>query len=472
MRAFKLSFTLFLLVSTTMVNAQGLRLPKIVSDGMVLQQKSNVAVWGWAAPNADVKLKVSWCSENFNAKADANGAWSTTVATPEASSAPQSVNITSNKETINLSDVLIGEVWLCCGQSNMQMPMRGFGTVEKGNFQPIANADQELATADIPNLRYFKVNTIFRDSLMTDVLNGEWWRASATQAREFSAVAFFFGRSLQQNLKIPIGLIGSSYGGTRIEAWMPVEILEKALGRALQPEDISKDAKQRPAVIYNAMVAPVHRYTIAGWCWFQGESNRHNSQIYAAMSKSMVEYWRAAQGDRDAKIPFYLVEIAPATYSTKIAAAMFREAQMEASQQIPNAAIVSTADIGDKKFIHFPRKREVGERLANLALARNYGFTKIDPYSPHYIASEFKGDKAIVEVSATLGKMSDATGFELAAQDGVFYPATASVQGKKIVVVSPNVPKPQYIRYLFTDFFDGQIKGMNGLPLHPFRTDK
>ena len=459
-----------------------LHMPVFLSDGMVVQQHATATYWGTTNPHATLQAEASWHNKPITTVANEWGQWQLQIPTPSASKTLQQVVITdSHNGRKVISDILIGEVWFFAGQSNMEMPMRGFGSVANGNYQPVANAEQEIAEAlSLSHFRYFKVKYQAANTPQSDVKANTWWRASIpTEAREFSAIAFFCGRKLATTLDIPIGIICAPYGGTRIEAWMPIERL-----RQFDPDDykdaseLSADAakKSAPGLLYNGMVHPLNPYTIRGFAWYQGESNRDTAQSYARLQQAMVEEWRKAKGDTDNSLPFYYVQISGIgtnldTYGSKLI-----EAQWDAQKLIPNSDLITTSDVGDSEFVHYPNKRTPGERLARLMLYRTYGVKSINPYGPQVASIRYTGGKAIVTFANGKGMYATQAPIpfvQVAGSDKKFYTATASLnEAGELEASSPSVTAPKTIRYCFTSWHQSTLFNEAGVPLAPFRSDR
>lgn len=462
--------------------ASQLKMPVFLSDGMVVQQNASATYWGTTNPHATLQAKASWHDEPITAVANDWGQWKLQIPTPAASKTPHQVVITdSHNGTKIIRDILIGEVWFFAGQSNMEMPMRGFGSVANGNYQPVTNAEEEIATTKtLSHLRYFKVKYQASNTPQSDVKQNTWWRASIpTEAREFSAIAFFCGRSIVTKLDIPVGIICAPYGGTRIEAWMPIERLRK-----FDPDDykeaseLSEDAakKSAPGLLYNGMVYPLNPYTIRGFAWYQGESNRDTAHSYARLQEAMVEEWRKAKGDNSTALPFYYVQISGIDAKLDTYGAPLIEAQWDAQRLIPNSDLITTSDVGDSNFIHYPNKRTPGERLANLILYRTYGCKDINPYGPKVASIRYSGNKAIVSFYNGQGLHATQTPIpfvQVAGSNMVFYSATATINDAgELEASSPSVSAPKAIRYCYTRWHLSTLFNEAGVPLAPFRSDR
>lgn len=456
-------------------------MPVVLSDGMVVQQNAVASYWGVANPHETISGVASWHPEPLTTAADGEGRWRLDIPTPAASMESHWVEISdSYGYAKRIEDVLIGEVWHFAGQSNMEMPMRGFGSVANGNYQPVKDAEAEIAAASrLSHLRYFKVGYQESDVPMEDVRETRWWRADiAEEAKEFSALAFFCGRKLATELNIPIGILCTPYGGTRIEAWMPAERLKQ-----FHPNDY-KDAselsgsavkKSAPGVLYNGMVCPIEKYTIHGWAWYQGESNRDTHHSYARLQQALVEEWRKAKGDTQNDLPFFYVQISGIKSSSEDGAKLI-EAQWDGKALIPNSDLITTSDVGDIDFIHYPDKRTPGERLANLMLCKRYGRSDINPYGPAVERIRYEGNEAIVHFTNAEGlraTQSPIPYVQVAGSDGKFYAATATLGSDgTLVASSPEVAVPVAVRYCYSSWHLSTLFNSAGVPLAPFRSDR
>lgn len=448
-------------------------LPDILSDNMVLQQQTEARLWGWATPNATITIKTSWSNKTHQTKADKNGKWITTVPTPEASYTAYTIEI-SDGTPVTLNNVLIGETWLCSGQSNMEMPLAGFDNC------PIEGANKEIALAS--QWKGIRVATIERDGQTepADRCKGKWETCCPANAPRFSATAFFFAQMINKVLDIPVGIINCSWGGSSVEGWLPREIV------STYPDiDLKRDMRRvqpgnwwhwmSPTIMYNGMLKPLQNYTIKGFLWYQGEANVGKHQTYAERLKTLVELWRKEWGL--GKLPFYFVETAPFDTNAGIERALLREAQHKAESLIPNSAMVSTNDLVElyeANNIHPKDKRHVGERLAYQALAKTYHIQGIEADSPAFQSMTIEGNTAILNFTHAdngFNRTNGMTGFEMAGEDRIFYPAQGEAKGNQIKVTCNKVSKPVAIRYGFRNFLPGNVKNLRELPLIPFRTD-
>ena len=455
-----------------------LELRQPCSDGMVLQQQTSAAVWGKADPGQRVTVVPSWDRRKYAAQADADGFWQVSVQTPAASYTKYAIQISAGRERLTISDVLVGEVWFASGQSNMEMPIRGFGGC------PVEGAADVITAAPMRDrIRMFKVPRARSYEPLAEI-EGAWWRADATTVSEMSATGYFFARKLNETLDVPVGILFSAFGGSKVESWLPREIVEtypdiptdSASVEALPYEYYS------PYMMYNAMVVPVKGYTIKGFIWYQGCSNVGADATYSERLQKMVSVWRADWGDTDARLPFYQVEIAPYRYGDGPEGALLRRAQHDAAKRMPNGGIAVTNDLVysyEIDQIHPARKREVGERLAYLALHRDYGLDRVACNSPEAVRA-FKapaGPKTepglvfveLAECPDGLDRSVEIEGLEIAGADGVMYPVReARIFGHFMMVRSDSVPEPRVLRYGWGCFTPGNLHAVSGLPLVPF----
>ena len=333
------------LIGSLQINAK-IKLPALFSDNMMLQQKSNAPMWGWADKNENVSVKTSWNSKIYKTKADNQGKWRVELQTPIAGG-PYTIEVNQGKETIAVKNVLIGEVWLCSGQSNMEMPLKGF------QGQPVKNGNEIIVRSTNNNIRLI---TIPRATVLEpkDDFEGKWETASPKSTANFSATAWYFGSLLQEVLQVPVGLIHVSYGGSSMEAWMNQEMLKDFASAKIPTtkEELAKDPNRVPTTLFNGMLSPVIGYGIKGCIWYQGESNYERANEYTALMKKMVSSWRSLWNQGD--FPFYFAQIAPFNYASfhpkdyleKYNSAYLREAQFKASKEIPNSGMAVLMDVG------------------------------------------------------------------------------------------------------------------------------
>ncbi len=449
------------------------KLPAIVSSNMVLQRNTTVKLWGWADVNEKITIKPSWLEQELNFVADNNGNWSIDVETTN-SKKPQIITIISDDSDITLENILFGEVWLCSGQSNMQQPLKGY------NGQPTFGAAMAVAKSDNPNLRLFSVDRVGSKIPLEDVDKyTAWQQASPANVLDFSAVAYFFGKQLQEILDVPVGLIHTSWGGSSVQAWMSKEVISSYQEVNLDDVDITERTNHIPTALFNSMIHPLTSFIIKGVLWYQGESNRNEPDNYKKLFPAMVKDWRTRWGIGD--FPFYYVQIAPYFYGNNDAfqtvanSAFIREAQLECLDLIPNSGIAITMDIGKERSIHPPEKKEVADRLLFNALNQTYGFKTVDNASPVYESLEIKDDGIVLNFkNAETGLYSydDLEDFEIAGADKVFYPASAEIINRsQVLVKSSDVPNPVAVRYAWRNWVKGTLFDTNLLPAPSFRTD-
>lgn len=449
------------------------KLPAFFSDGMVMQQQTQANLWGTAAPRKQVTVTPGWDNKEYTTIADAQGNWKLSIPTPTAGG-PYTITISDGKE-FTLNNVLIGELWICSGQSNMEMPMKGFKN------QPIANSNMDVLKSKNPNLRLFTVKRTSTLKPQTDVV-GQWHEANPASVYEFSATAYYFGRLVQDIIDVPVGLIVAAWGGSAAEAWMTEEWL-KAFPDAKIPrteEDITSK-NRTPTVLYNGMLHPLIGISMRGVIWYQGEDNYNRAHSYADMFTTLVNGWRSEwkQGD----FPFYYCQIAPYDYGIitepgkeAINSAYLREAQMQAEYRLTNTGMAVLLDAGMEKGIHPAQKQIAGERLAFLALNKTYNIQGVEGDSPYYKSMEIEGDTAIITFERSPmwlnAKDGESELFTIAGDDKVFHPAKAWISRSKVHVKSDKVKHPVAVRYAFKNYVKGDLYGGNGLPVSSFRTDK
>lgn len=449
------------------------QLPTFFSDNMVLQQQTNINLWGKATPNQSVEITVSWNKEPIRTMADLSGNWRVSLPTPIADGMEHQLEFNDGELTI-VNNVLLGEVWLCSGQSNMEMPMKGFKN------QPIDNSTMAVVRSKNKEIRMFTVKRNSTIDLQND-LTGDWQLAAPASTGEFSATAYYFGKLLNETLEVPVGLIVSSWGGSSVEAWMDSQMLQSFTEVKLPKEatDI-KEKNRTPTTLYNAMINPLVGYTMKGLIWYQGESNYDRAHSYTQMFTNMIQGWRNKWNQ--GAFPVYYAQIAPYDYSLVTAkgkevinSAYLREAQAAVELHVENTGMAVLMDAGMEKCIHPSDKRVVGERLGLQALAKTYQLNGVNADSPIFKEFEVKNDTLIVSfersgmwVTAPKGKL---TNFEVAGEDKLFYPATAWIERSKVLVKSERVKKPVAVRYGFKNFVEGDLFGTEGLPVSSFRSD-
>ncbi|WBL24672.1 sialate O-acetylesterase [Zunongwangia sp. HGR-M22] len=456
------------------LNAQ-IKLPSLFSDDMILQQQAQVPIWGWGEANAEYQIFTSWDQKTYKAKSNNKGNWSVKIQTPEAGGNFK-ITVANDNDTKSIENVTIGEVWLCSGQSNMEMPLKGFPG------QPVDGGNDAIVTSRNKNIRLI---TIPRNSKIEPIkdFEGGWVEASPKNVSNFSATAWYFGCLLNKVLEVPVGLIHVSYGGSNVEAWMSQQMLKDfdSIHIPEKTEDIGEPNRTATA-LYNGMLSPVIGYGIKGTIWYQGESNYDRPFQYQNLFPKMVNDWRNEWNQGD--FPFYFAQIAPFDYSVftpdtiveKNNSAYLREAQLKAAKIIPNSGIAILTDVGEKDNIHPAQKEKGGKRLAYLALAKTYCLEGFEYESPEFNALEVKEKSVIVSFknvpNGITSRGRKVTGFEIAGEDQKFYRADAEVRRKSVVLTSSQVKEPIAVRYLFKDFVEAQLWSTGGLPISSFRTDE
>lgn len=460
------------------------KLPHILCDNMVLQQQTDARLWGWAKAGKAVKVTTSWNGKTVQCNADKAGKWLVKVQTPAASYTPYSITFDDGDGQVVLQNVLVGEVWVCAGQSNMEMPLKGFGQC------PVENFNHHVLEAQNPKgVRSVKIPSIMRMTPQEDA-DCAWRECTPQNVVDFSATGYFFARLVNKTLNIPVGLIEANKGGSRVESWLTKENLEKYTNEPTDTMGIVNFKKEwdyhRALVWGNGTFNPILNYTIKGILFYQGCSNvGAPGNQYSERLKLLVEQWRQQFGQGD--IPFYFVQIAPYESGNIMGTwnALLQEQQFRASQIIPNSGIVCTNDCVypyELTQIHPTQKQKVGERLAFLALNKTYGMQSVICQSPSYKEMTVKNDTIFLHFNDEFGglnRFEDINGFEVAGADRVFHPAKAQHYWKPgggkwdeaLMVVSPEVKEPVAVRYCFRNFLLGNLGNMGGLPLFPFRTD-
>jgi sialate O-acetylesterase len=459
--------SIFLLFSFNATFAK-IKLPSIISSNMVLQRNTSVKIWGWANPGEKIIIRTSWFLETLKVTTPESGRWEITIKTT-LSKDSQTIQLKSIDSNINLENILFGEVWICSGQSNMRMPLKGY------TGQPTFDGNLSVATSKNDNLRLFSISENGSPTPLDSVSKFKKWNsASPETVKDFSAVAYFYGKQLQEILDVPVGLIMTSWGGTRIQPWMSKEAVAPFLDVNKVKKDTTEKYKRIPSAIFNAMINPITSYTIKGALWYQGETNRDEPKLYQKLLPEMVKDWRKQWNIGD--FPFYYVQIAPNKYVDKSNSQHQREAQLKALDAIPNSGMAVLSDIGSTETIHPPRKKEVAERLLFIALNKTYGMKDVDCTGPVFKSmTEKEGALFLSFDAAETGIFSPETEvscFEIAGEDKVFYPAKAEIiSHKQVKVSSLNVKVPVAVRYGWYNWFEGTLYDNNMLPASSFRTD-
>lgn len=482
-----------------------IRLPSIIGDNMVLQDGDIVRIWGWADPGEEITVSLSWRSTGWTIPAGDDGKWMFKMSAPDAGG-PYEMTL-KGKNTVTVKNILVGEVWVGSGQSNMQMAV-----------QSAANAEQEIAAATYPRIRLFSVERKVAETPQDNCV-GKWVECSPQTVGDFSAAAYYFGRELHKELKVPVGLIHTSWGGTPAESWASPAMIEdnavfepivarykeavanypkakkeydeklelwkkeaekaKTAGTKTPPrpsEPLGPASPWAPAGLYNAMIAPLTPYTIRGAIWYQGESNAGRAYQYRDLFPAMIKSWRRAWPEGD--FPFLYVQLANYMQVKEEPGestwAELREAQL-LTLDLPDTGMAVIIDIGEAADIHPKNKQDVGRRLALWALARTYGKSIV--YSgPLYKSMDTKGNRIILHFDHIGGGLvakdgGTLKGFAVAGQDRKFVWADARIEGDTVVVSSDKVAEPIAARYAWADNPVCSLYNKAGLPASPFRTD-
>ncbi|MCQ2181925.1 MAG: sialate O-acetylesterase [Bacteroidales bacterium] len=447
------------------------------SDGMVLQQKTECLIKGHSNPGAHVKVITSWNNASYGAKADKNGVWKVYVSTPEASYDAYSIHVSGEGSTLDIHNVLIGEVWIASGQSNMEMPIKGFA-----NCPVEGSADVISSPSQKDRIRYFSVATHPSYEPLYDFAEySGWLDVDSSTVGDMSATAYFFAAKIQPMLDVPIGVLIFPRGGASVESWLPKETLA-AWGDDLSEEALQKQNEwSRSYVMYNGMQIPAQEYTAKGFIWYQGCSNVGMEDRFVFRMTELIRQWRNVDWkDTDNKMPFYMCEIAPYNYpgDQQGHGALLRQAQHELARALENCECIVTNDLVypyEINNIHPSRKKAVGERLAFLALNRDYGFDKIACYSPEAVNATVNpqfGKMIAVEMENCengINRNMDIEGLEIVTSDGTVIPVKeASCFGGRLIIRYPEDIVPAEVRYGWGDFKPGNLQNVEGLPFTPF----
>ena len=512
MKRIMLSLIGFLLLFTQPIVHAEVTLPRVIGSNMVLQRDMQVPIWGWASAGEEITITLSAEDEGAErlfstiVTADAAGNWRTKLPAMEAGG-PYALKISSRRNVLEFTNILFGEVWVCSGQSNMQW-----------SVSASKDSEAEIAAANYPSIRLFDVPRVPSGLLQNDV-EADWYETTPETIANFSAVAYYFGRKLYKNLDVPIGLINTSWGGTRIEPWTPpdgfasvptLESISKEIQEAHENyrqqlpqkmEDIeawiaeTREALEtdtrlaqmpdnrhplrhqaRPTGLYNGMVHPLVPYAIRGALWYQGESNLRDGMLYHEKMKALINGWREVWGQGD--FPFYFVQLAPFDYGgwnvSPFLLPQIWEAQT-ATLSLQNTGMAVTTDVGNLKDIHPRNKQEVGRRLALWALAKTYGREDVTYSGPRYKSMAVEGNKIRLSfdyVGSGLMARDEKplTWFEIAGEDKQFVEAQAMIDGDTIVVSSDAIANPVAVRFGWHQSAEPNLVNKEGLPASPFRT--
>ncbi|HET9745201.1 MAG TPA: sialate O-acetylesterase, partial [Chitinophagaceae bacterium] len=438
-----------------------LRLPAIISSGMVLQQNDSATLWGWGTPGERIAITPGWSEKTDTTVVNNRANWKIKLRTPVAGG-PYTITLKGNS-TITLNDVMIGEVWVCSGQSNMEWSYRN-------GLQDIKD---ELPASYNPNIRFFHIPKTTANHPQDDV-KAEWKICDSNSLKSFSAVGYFFGKKLNKQLNVPVGLINASWGGTPAEVWTPESIFDNDEELRLSAARLQSFRwwPNHDGLCYNAMIDPITKFNIAGTIWYQGESNIMNNDTYHKLFTTMIKSWRDAW-KKD--FPFYYVQIAPFKYGTNNVAALIQEAQTKA-MNFPNTGMVVITDLVESTDeLHPKNKHDVGLRLANWALAETYKQKGIAYKSPMYKSKTTNGGKITLSfdnIPKGFRENEAVAGFSVFdTRTEQWYDAQAKIEKDKIIVWSEKAVSPSQVRYAFGNTIIGNVFSKEGLPLCPFRTD-
>ncbi|WP_348800388.1 sialate O-acetylesterase [Flavobacterium adhaerens] len=445
-----------ILVSTTAF--ANVTLPNIFSDNMVLQRNSEVKIWGWANPQEEIGVTPSWNNQTYTVKTTNQAKWEIVIPTPKEGG-PYTISLKGYNEVI-LKNILIGEVWVCSGQSNMEMSA-SWG---------IENGDEAVRNATNPNIRLFLVSKSTATAPQNNLF-GSWTTCTPETMKYFSAVGYFFGKRLTEELKnVPIGLISSNWGGTPAEIWTPADVIQNdpVLLEAAKTRKEESYGPNQPGRAFNAMISPMIGFKIAGVLWYQGESNV-GSTVYDKTLSALITSWRKLW---EYDFPFYFVQIAPYKYGEDhFSGSIIRDAQRKVLQEVPNVGMVVTSDISPIDDIHPKDKKSVGIRLANLALTNTYKVNAALVNGPLFKGIKIDKNKVVVAFDNNEGlyfKDKKADLFEIAGADNVFYKATALIKNNEVVLQSAQVKKPLKVRYAWKNTDQATLFNKANLPASSF----
>ncbi len=480
--------------------------PAIISDNMVLQANTDTPIWGKAEPNSKITITCSWNHKTVKVDADEQGKWTAKVKTPKKGE-KLTIKITCGEESKTISNILIGDVWLCSGQSNMELKLK-----------VSSDADNELPRANLQGIRLFSVEGTPAEKPLDDC-KGRWVECNSVTAAEFSAVGYYFGKELHEKLKTPIGLINSSSGGSTAQAWMSKETLQnnpvlnkflvddannqahkefyekkyapaykkwrdgvmKAVAehkpapkQPILPNEIR--VKYRPCLVYNAMIHPIVPFAIKGVAWYQGESNRESGNVYDKLFQTLITSWRSEWNQGE--FPFYYVQLP--VYGkidpNNAKWTLIRQAQLKTLYAVPNTGMAVTMDVGEANDIHPKNKKPVGHRLALWALAKTYGVKNIVYSGPLYDSMKIEGDKIRVsfkyaESGLKTPNNEPLKGFVIAGEEGKFVTANAKIENESVIVWSEQTQNPKNVCYGWADWIVCNLYNDADLPASPFTTE-
>ncbi len=446
-------------------------LQPIFSDNMILQQQTQAPIWGQSsAANGTVSITTSWNNQTVKTKVDADGNWGVAVETPSYGG-PYTITISDGDE-ITLQNVLIGEVWIASGQSNMEMEMAGF------NSQPILNSNRDITLSTDHQLRVMDVERAVSADPLTTITSAGWREANSESVAPLSASAYYFGRTLRSCLDIPIGILVSAWGGTSINSWVCPQDANSYKDVQERERKSSPRSQHYPGGLYNGMINPIAGFAAKGFIWYQGESDRMRHETYGQKLSDLVSKWREAWNNED--MAFYFAQIAPFEYTKNAVdkddhtSKYMREAMLDAVDLIPNSGMVCLSDVGLQWCIHPSNKQAVGERFAYQALVKTYGIKGIIADGPLLKSVETQDntlvltfDNAETGLVALDGELRD---FEIAGEDGEFFTASARIRGNTLILSSKEVSNPVQAQYGFKNWFVGSLYNLGGVPASSFRT--
>ncbi|NML67882.1 sialate O-acetylesterase [Hymenobacter sp. RP-2-7] len=457
------------------------RLPALVGDHLVLQRNVPVPVWGWAAPGEQVT--VTFRGHSYSATPAAGGRWQVMLPAMPAGG-PYTMTI-QGQNTLTVQDILVGDVWLASGQSNMELPLRDPNAPKPGAYPLPLIAEQEVAAANYPQIRQFTVKKTVAYQPQAENEGYSWQECSPATAGSFSAVGYFFARDLYQRYQVPIGLISSPWGGTPAEAWVSPEVLAQLpdfkdkVASLAAPATPDKNAQNTPTVLYNGMIAPLLPYALKGIIWYQGESNVDRAAQYRTLFPALIRDWRQRFGQP--ALPFLFVQLANFTKETPLPAksdwAELREAQAQALA-LPHTGMAVAIDLGEGADIHPANKQDVGHRLALVARQVAYGDQQVVAAGPTYQSMRVANGQVHVKfANASAGLQlrtgtTTLTGFAVAGADHQFHWASGTLAGAEVVLTCAAVPAPVAVRYDWANNPTGNLYNREGLPAAPFRTDQ
>lgn len=458
MRSF---YLFFLLLFVQSISYSQLRLPAVIASGMVLQQNDSVNLWGWANPGEKITITETWDNQKAEITVSGNGRWKLKIKTPIAGG-PYSISV-KGWQQIQLTDIMIGEVWVCSGQSNM----------EWNYYNGAKHIKEELTTCYNKNIRFFHIPRTSAQYPQDDV-RAEWKICDSNSLKAFSAVGYFFGKKLNTDLNVPIGLINASWGGTPAETWTPEETI-RSNSTLTAAANILTEVPWGPVktgLLYNGMIAPITSFQIAGAIWYQGEGNTQNNKTYSQLLTAMIDAWRKSWHK---EFPFYFVQIAPFNYGKENEGAIVQEQQTNASAFPKTGMVVITDLIDSVTNIHPSDKTQVGARLANWALAETYAIKNLVYKNPCYKSMEVKKNTIVLSFdnipNGIITKEKTIRGFYISGDKEQWLPAETKIVNNQVVVWNKNISAPAQVRYGFGNTVIGNIFSKEGLPVCPFRTD-